>query len=208
MVANTGNNEELVTMRNQERLIKMFGKMRNQGGSAMININKENNGYILVTVLLLLLVLTVVGLAAINTSTIENMLSGNMRLQGRNISKAEAGSEISRQLIERAVRQQDIIGFENIVNDAGLPAELRGVTFDPDNADDVIFAIAGQNVTVDIDMMYSRWIGGSAIEFASGYEGVGKGGGNDFYTFYRVNATGVDVANSRADVGALYRYVP
>ena len=179
----------------------------------MININKENNGYILVTVLLLLLVLTVVGLAAISTSTIENIMSGNMRLKGRNISRAEAGSEISRALIQRAVRFQDIVGFQNIVNDAGLSNELRGVAFDPDIVngvivDDVVFAVAGQNATVDIDMMYSRWIGGSAIEFASGYEGVGKGGSSDFYTFFRVNARGVDVRLSRSDVGALYRYVP
>lgn len=171
------------------------------------NGNNEQ-GYILIVVLLLLLVLTVIGLAALNTSSIENVLSGNIRLKERNVSKADAGVEISTAVIERAVRAEDVQGFGNIVADANLPTELRNTAFSTDGNTDVTFAVAGQNVAVDIDKMYSKYMGGSAIKFAAGYEGAGKGAGSGFYTFFRINATGADLANSTAAVGTIYRYIP
>ena len=176
--------------------------------------NRDNDGFILITVLLLLLVLTIVGIAAINTSTIENVLSGNIRLRERNISKADAGAEISSGLIERALREADIVGFSNIVSPTFistspnyLPTELRATAFDTDTQD-TAFTVDSQNVTVDIDKMYSKWIGGTAIEFAAGYDGAGKSAGTGFYTFYRINSTGEGLAFSNADVGTIYRYVP
>ncbi len=76
------------------------------------------------------------------------------------------------------------------------------------DAQDVNVVVAGQNVNVDIDKMYTKWMGGSAIEFAAGYEGAGKSGGSGFYTFFRINATAVDLNNSASQVGTIYRYVP
>ena len=76
------------------------------------------------------------------------------------------------------------------------------------DAQDVNVVVAGQNVNVDIDKMYTKWMGGSAIEFAAGYEGAGKSGGSGFYTFFRINATSVDLNNSASQVGTIYRYVP
>lgn len=177
-------------------------------------IERNNNGYILITVLLLLLTMTVLGITAIHTSTVNNALSGNVRLRERNLSKADAGAEISSALIERTVRENDIQGFTNIVSptfastDADFLAnELRASAFDTDTQD-VAFTVASQNVTVDIDKMYSKWIGGTAIEFAAGYEGAGKSAGSGFYTYYRINATGFGLVLSNADVGTIYRYVP
>lgn len=169
---------------------------------------KDDQGYILIVVLLLLLVLTVIGMAAIGTSTVENMLSGNMRLRERNVSKADAGAEISTAVIERTVREQDTQGFANIVSDPNLPTELRSTAFSGDGNTDVSFVVAGQNVNVDIDKMYTKWMGGTAIEFASGYEGTGKSGGSGFYSFFRINSSGDDLTNSTATVGTIYRYVP
>jgi Tfp pilus assembly protein PilX len=174
----------------------------------------DERGYILITILLLLLVLTVIGMAAISTSTIENVLSGNIRLHERNISKADSGAEVSSALIERAVREQDTLGFANIINPVFLttdvnylPTELRTSAFNTDTQD-TAFVIDTQNVTVDIDKMYTKWIGGTAIEFASGYEGTGKSGGSGFYTFFRINATGAGLVSSVAQIGEIYRYVP
>ncbi len=177
-------------------------------------LKKQDNGYILVTVLLLLLVLTVVGMSAIGTSSLENMLSGNIRLRERNIAKADGGADISPAVIERTVRTQDTKYFAGIVNDTNLPAELRSSPFDPDgspnaaNNPDLTINPGTDVVYVDIDKMYTKWMGGTAIEFASGYEGVGKSGGSGFYTFYRINSTGNDLVNSSACVGCIYRYVP
>ena len=94
-------------------------------------MTQENDkGYILITVMLLLLVLTVVGMSAIGTSTIENVLSGNIRLREQNLSKAEAGADISASVIEHVVREEDTVGFANIVKDANLATELIVTDFD------------------------------------------------------------------------------
>jgi Tfp pilus assembly protein PilX len=179
-------------------------------------IQENEKGYILITVLLLLLVLTVVGMTAIGTSTIENVLSGNIRLREQNLSKAEAGADISASVIEHVVREEDTVGFANIVKDANLANELIVNDFDTDEADtnpDVSFPIdnpAGDpdNVNVDIDKMMVSWMFGSSVEFASGYEGIGKSGGAGFYTFHRINSTGTGLVESEAEVGQIYRYVP
>jgi Tfp pilus assembly protein PilX len=176
-------------------------------------IRKNNDGYILITVLLLLLVLTILGMAAINTSTVENLLSGNIRLRETNISKADAGADMSGSVIERTIRTNTTSGFANIIQDSNIADELRVTAFDNDSRDvagelDVGFTVGGQNITIDIDKMYSKFIGGTAIEFAAGYEGAGKSGGSGFYTFYRINSTGFGLVFSDADVGTIYRYVP
>ena len=170
--------------------------------------NNNDRGYVLITVLLIMLVLIVIGMAALGTSSIENMLSGNMRLKERNVSKADGAVEISTAVIERTVREQDDVGFANIVTDNNLPNELRAIAFDADGNTDVSLIASGQDTTVDIDKMYTKWIGGSAIEFAAGYEGVGKSGGSGFYTYYRINAMGEDAVDSTAIVGSIYKYVP
>jgi len=179
-------------------------------------IKQDNNGYVLITSLLLLLVLTIVGMSAIGTSTIENVLSGNIRLKERNLSKAEAGADISTAVVERSLREEDFVGFANIVKDTNLPNELAVDDFNSDEADtnpDVSFAIdndAGDpdNVNVDIDKMMVSWMFGTSIEFASGYDGIGKSGGSGFYAYHRINSTGSGRAQSSSDVGQIYRYVP
>ncbi|MBI4683260.1 MAG: hypothetical protein HY757_09205 [Nitrospirae bacterium] len=171
-------------------------------------LNRQDNGYVLITVLLMLLVLTVVGLAAIGTSTLENLLSGNIRLRESNLSQADGCVEISTAVIERTVRELDTRGFSNIVNDAGLSTELSSTTFAIEGTPDVICAAAPTTINVDIDKMYTHYISGTGIEFASGYEGLGKSGGSGFYSYYRINSTGSNALNSTATVGTIYRYVP
>ena len=171
-------------------------------------IKSNDKGYILITVLLLLLVLTIVGMSAINSSTVENMLSGNIRLRETNFSRADAGVELCSAVIERAVTNQDVQGFANIVDDPNLPTELRSLSFDPDANTDVSFSSDDQSVDIDIDKMYVKYMGGSSVEFASGTEGVGKGASSGFYSYYRINATGTGLASSEAQVGSIYRYVP
>ncbi len=172
----------------------------------------RDTGYVLITVMLLLLLLTVIGLAALGTSSIENMLSGNMRLRERNTSKADAGIEVSTAVINHSVRTQNITGFTAVVNDTSLPTELRTKPFDPTDSTetnpDVIMNVDGQAVNVDIDKMYVKRIGGTAIEFASGSEGAGKSGASNFYSFYRINSEGTGAAGSVAEVGTVFRYVP
>jgi len=176
---------------------------------------RNNNGYILITCLLMLLILTVIGLAALGTSTIENLISGNMRLHETNLAKADGCSEISLKVVERAVRNDDTRGFADMVTDPNLSFELRTGIFDPDqgspaDADVTCDSNSGDGPTalVDIDEMMTGFLPGSAIEFASGYEGIGKGAGSGYATYYRINSSGSGLMNSTSNVGSVYIYVP
>lgn len=81
--------------------------------------------------------------------------------------------------------------LENFRMDADLYADIQGYTENDNEADpgngraDVAFsltassdaAFAATDVTIDIDRVGVRYLVGSSVEFAAGYEGVGKGAG-------------------------------
>ena len=164
--------------------------------------NKNEKGYILVIVLLLMLVLTIVGLAAISTSSLENMLSGNIRLKASNLSQADGATELSTGLIQRVVRNMDTVGYANLVTDGALATELRSDFFNADTQD-----VSYGNLTVDIDYMYKLSQKGCSQEQGSGYEGLGKGSAKCMDFFYRINSLSTGADNSQGTVGAIYRYV-
>jgi len=163
---------------------------------------RNEKGYILVIVLLLMVVLTIVGLAAISTSSLDNMLSGNIRLKALNLARADGGTELTTGLIQRVVRNMDTVGYANLVTDAGLATELRSLYFSTDTQD-----LSYGNLSVDIDYMYRLAQKGCSQEQAAGYEGIGKGSSKCMDFFYRINSLSTDMANSEGTVGAIYRYV-
>jgi len=170
-----------------------------------INSRSANEkGFVLVAVMLILLVLTVVGIAAMGTTGVEHMLSGNMRLREENAARADGGMEIMSGLIEQVIRNGSTGNFAGIVTDGNMITELRTTTFDADAVDVTIPDIG---VEIDIDKMYTKWMGGSAMEFASGYEGAGRSGASGSYTYFRVNSRSAALAGSEAEVGSIYRYV-
>lgn len=177
-------------------------------------MSRQNNGYILITTLLLLLVLTIVGLSAIGTSTVQNALSGNTRLRERNLTRAEAGADISADLIKYSLTTQNIIGYSPIVLDPNLPSELKSDFFDRDEADtgadadkgaDVEFTVDTGTVSVDIDLMIIAHLPGDmGLTMNTGFENNGRDG---IASYHRVNATGSGLVASEAEIGAIYRYV-
>jgi len=197
------------------------------GGSNLkhCTVNDEQ-GFVLVVALLALLVVTVLGVLALSTSTTEVMVAGNARLQEINFSGAESGLDVTDPAIRCVVYNQPTTAAEcqsrcpnyaPMINDCiTLASELRiGPAFDPDtcmtNTDLQLLNFGGNmNVTVDIDRMAAGPAAGSSIEFASGYEGIGMGGGSGgIEVYYRVNSVGRDTANlgSETILGGVYRYV-
>ncbi len=170
-------------------------------------IGTENRGYVLVTALLMLLVLTVIGIAAIGTSTIENLLSGNIRLRESNISQADGCAELSKAVIGQAFEQALFgapPGLSRIMTDTSLPTELLTMDFDIDGNTDAVCA-AG-SISVDIDKMYSTQCEGSGGEMFSGYEGQGKGYATTC-AYYRINSSSTDLLGSTGTVGSIYKYI-
>ena len=188
-------------------------KKRSAINNQQSTINNEQ-GFVLVVALLALLVVTVIGVLALSTSTTEVMMAGNTRLREIAFSGADSGLEISDPALRFIVYNQNTGNYAGIVNDPNIAQELRsGTPFDPSdspnpaNNPDLQLALGNMNVTVDIDRMFASPCEGATIEYASGYEGIGMGGGGTICAYYRINSVSRGEIGSESIVGGVYRYV-
>ncbi len=190
-------------------------KLTSYAGLAIIN---SESGMALVVSLLLLLVATVVGLTALSTSTTNVMIAGNQRLMEINFSGADSGVSVTIPVIETTAYDRAISStYTGLVTDtANFVNEITGaLAMNNDTAlaaPDLQFALgsgaAATTVSMDVDYLYSGYPEGSSIEFAAGYEGLGKGaaaGGMEVY--YSIRSSSAGVVGSETDVCALYKYI-
>ncbi len=172
-------------------------------------IKNNEKGYILVTAMLLLMVLTVIGLAALGTSSFENSISGNIKERVQDVSLGDGAVEVCSGLIKRSVLFMDSDGYNQIVDDAGLVNELRALQEDPDDPaetpaeSDVSFS----SVLLDIDFLYNKPGAGNGLAMLEGYEGGGHGSAGGTENYFRCNATNIGMTSSQGTVGGIYRYI-
>jgi Tfp pilus assembly protein PilX len=191
----------------------------------------SEDGLILVLSLLLLLIATVVGITALSTSTTNVMISGNQRLSEMNFASADSGFLIASKIIKDTAYNSAISSsYTSFVQDtadtnsnsiADFIDEILGVL--PRDTDcaiksasctspapDITITISSSTVNIDNDFLYATYVTGGAIEFASGYEGLGKGigPGSGVQVYYRINSYSSESAGSVTGLGAVYRYVP
>jgi hypothetical protein len=186
--------------------------------------DKQDSGYILATVLMMLLVLTVIGVAALRTSSLENILAGNIRLLEENHEVSDSGTKVATGPIPSLLSDFNAGLYAPYVPDANVLArEMRtfvmlpntigadGVVSSIDAGDasaDMVFSTGNLNVSIDIDKAGdTRMEGGGSINHNC-YSGVGKCAGKSSLYFYRINSEAVNTAlGTRSVTGALYRYV-
>ena len=149
------------------------------------------------------------------------MIAGNQRLSEINFSNADGGVSVSSPIL-RDTAFNGAVGASYtglVVAGSNFLNEVTGVLpRDPDcavlsttclaAAPDIQYPTGATTISVDVDYLYTTYTTGSAIEFASGYEGFGKGmgsGGAEIY--YAINSLSTGDAGSEAGVYALYRYV-
>ena len=177
---------------------------------------KSEEGMVLIVSLLLLLVATVVGITALSTSTTKVMIAGNQRLSEMNFSSADGGISASVPIIETTAFERTVSATYSADPDITISAdfvnEITGaLAQDGDIASalpDIQFSLGSTTVSIDVDYLYTGSPAGSAIEFASGYEGFGKGAGSGgAEVYYTVNSLSEGDAGSESGVFAVYRYV-
>lgn len=173
----------------------------------MKTLNNEK-GAILITMLLLMVIVTLIGVIAINTATVDIQISGNLKRVSTAMQGAEAGVDLSIPIIESTLAAGQLttssatistvigtlttidngattLGSEILTDQAA--SELSTFTAD------IIIADIGQGVAVnvDIDRLYSYALPGGSLEFASGYEGVGAGAaGGGTGVLYSIDSQG------------------
>lgn len=176
----------------------------------MKTINNEN-GAILITMLLLMVIVTLLGVIAINTSTIDIQITGHSKRAALALQGAEAGIDLGIPIIESTLAMGQLSTSSATVS-ITIPSFASGATANLDivnlgneitggsdynadtasaSADLSITNLNGVGVNVDIDRFYSYALPGGSLEFAAGYEGVGAGaGGGGVGILYGIDSQG------------------
>lgn len=148
-------------------------------------------------------IIALLGTLAVNTATVDIQSFGSLKRAASTFVGAEAGIDLSIPIIEQTLAEGDLTptSFEITNSDGGtdtvaiynsLGPEIHGSSdYDTDDKDFVVPDFGGVRVETDVDRLYSYQLPGGAMQFASGYEGVGAaaaGGGTG--VLYRVRSKG------------------
>ena len=99
----------------------------------------NESGFVLVTAMMVLIVLTLIGIMAINNSTTERMISGNDRTHKETFYHADAGTELAQHIVYHNTMCLDSDGFTSNSNFNGNPAAVLSGSV---RVEDLIFADA------------------------------------------------------------------
>ena len=161
----------------------------------------NEKGTILITTLILMVIVTLIGIMAINTSTVDIQISGNMRRATTAFEGAEAGVDLGVSVIENTIANAALTpaatgGVITTLDTASLQTEiLGGSDNNPDtpqaSADIGMNNLGGVAVNSDIDRLYSYISSGGASQFAMGYEGISAGAsGGGTVVLYQIDSQG------------------
>jgi Tfp pilus assembly protein PilX len=180
--------------------------------------------------MLLLLILTVLGVAAITVTGLELRMAGFSTSTEAAVAAAEscAGTGvnvISQTLLFGAVPTQYVVGGSGAASPV-IPANAENASSNPpsltqeifgqadNNVDtaigagaipDISFTVGSYAVVGDIDRLYVTQKAGSGLQYAGGYGGLGEGGGGSEDVFYRIDCQATNVATGTTSrVQAVY----
>jgi Na+-transporting methylmalonyl-CoA/oxaloacetate decarboxylase gamma subunit len=196
-----------------------------------IFVSGREQGAALVIAVLILLILTVIGIYAVTTATLETKISGSEREFKEAFYTADSGEPMAIDLIKAIIHD-----VPSGLGDLPAPWSNAGVIDDdlfgdsvqeiftdvrnPDTPEsspsDINSKGIGNNLglpdrvhlRVDIDRLASYQMSGGATEFGSGYEGIGQGGGGEIGIIYAIDSLGrYTYTNAESAIEAGYRHV-
>lgn len=176
----------------------------------------NQSGMAMLTVMILLLIMTVIGLTAITVTGLENRIAGNVLGQATATTAAEACTGTAVNIIQQTIGasalpanyyavggpvpasnattlQSEIMGFPD---GSGNPTENNpDVAVGSGAAPNTQVTVGAYTVSGDIDRLYAKAKEGTGIQSHAGNEGIGGGagaGGADI--IYRADCTAQNTA--------------
>lgn len=174
----------------------------------------EEKGFVLITALLIMIILTLVGIGAILNSSVEINISRNERLHKEAFYSADAGGALVPRIINYYMSTQpSIVGYPgnlpadiqsvmkngNFLNNINGAAQSNDVAANPD----VQATSAGRQVNVVINQIARILPSGQDIVF-QGESGVAA----PVNIYYGATCRGFSSDNSSSDVELYYKYIP
>lgn len=198
---------------------------------------QQQQGYVLVTGLLFLLVLTLVGVASMNTTTVDYKISSNTAFHVDAFENAEEGRQTAgSDLLFRYIKNRGWSGFDITIPNGVTVSDDTNELFMGNNetAADIRSGVYGDSTVLTTDLTFvldgdgdgntsggldvqsdimviqtdTRAAEGSNTAQLSGYEGDGKGAAaGGSYNFYLLMSRGRSAGNAAATTSTDYRYV-
>jgi len=181
-------------------------------------ILRREDGIAMLTMLMLTVILTVIGIAAITTTSMDLKLAGGERLREVSTNTAEACLSSAVQIIQQTLANSAVPASiqgpapQNpvIMNPITLQQEIKGAPgfeqlndnadfADPARAPNAVLTIGGVTVNIDIDRLFARHKPGENITFGDGPGGV--------EILYRVSCYSSGGANTFGKVTGVYACV-
>lgn len=187
---------------------------------SMKSYTQDDSGSVtIIAAILMLVILTLVGLAAMDTTTVELQIAGNDQRSRIAFYNADSGVYGVPKIISRIVDISNPVGVageaDSIAAGAAWDATSdRDIFFDQvmgyapyDPTTDVVMGQGGFSTQVDVERGRSRVLAGGGAEFASGTEGIGVGASGGVAVYYELDSWGQSTRGAVSNVIADYRKV-
>lgn len=167
-------------------------------------VRNNEEGTVLITALMMLVLLTVIGITASTTTNIELQIAGNEKLYKMAFYTADGGTETGYELLEQNIEERGFdgspVGSVTVNN-----LDFWSQTAEP-GSDDASLTLGGAQVGLRIYGNAALSTGG-AIQLISGYEGKGKGaGGSGAYLVHEIKSRSNE-SNAQSNIHARWRHM-
>ncbi len=178
---------------------------------------KNEDGFVIVAVLMILVVASIIGISSSRTSQTEQQIARNEMRYKDTFYSADSGPYSVAKLVSRIIDEQgeypaSDFGFTYINPTITDTSEIQTLIFRQimgfDKHDGGSKDISFGNTRVDIKRNRTTAAPGSATEFASGDGGVGTGSKGGVHIYYSLDSDGVSTQSQQADIIGEYRKVP
>ena len=192
----------------------------------LISQKPNEDGSVLVAAVLFMIILTLIGMAAMNTSTVEQQIAANDKSKKIAFHVADSGVYAVPKLIAACISAENQVAANGIeyLDPSGAsfaaPDNVPGNN-DPNkdfykqitdqapynNAKDVRINIDGNTVEVDVERTGTVILAGGGAEFGTGAEGLGYNSSGSRALLFRQDSFGVGPQNSASNIIAPYRLI-
>jgi hypothetical protein len=184
-----------------------------------VDIYDESGSITIIAAIMVLLIVTLIGISAMNTTTVELQIAGNDQLSRIAFYNADSGVYGIPKIISRIIDTSDPVGIA-----AETDSIAPGVDWEPttdqntfydqvmgyadyDSLPDVSMGQGGFSTQVDVQRIRSVVLAGGGAEFASGVEGIGVGTTGGVAIYFELDSRGQSTRGANANVIADYRKV-
>ena len=182
-------------------------------------IQDESGSVTIIAAVLILVIVTLVGLSAMDTTTVELQIAGNDQRSRIAFHNADSGAYGVPKIVSRIVDTSDPVGIAGETDSIAAGAAWDATTdqdiffnqvmgynvYDP--LPDIIMGQGGFDTQVDVERIRSIQLAGGGAEFASGVEGIGVGATGGVAVLYELDSRGQSTRGASANVVADYRKV-